>query len=88
MINWAKLPVGKSFQAHYHEDMEEVFVIIHGAARMTVAGQDVVMGPGDTVCVAPREVHHMTNVGQDEVDYLVVGISTGQDGKTVVVPSP
>ena len=33
----------------------------------------------------PREVHQMRTQGDEEVEYLVVGISAGQGGRTVVV---
>ena len=34
MVNWALLPVGQSFSPHYHEDMEEVFIVIRGRAEI------------------------------------------------------
>ena len=39
MINWAKLPVGTSFRLHYHEDMEETFIMVCGTAQMRIADQ-------------------------------------------------
>jgi mannose-6-phosphate isomerase-like protein (cupin superfamily) len=36
MINWALLPVGNAFERHYHEDMQEVFIIVRGMAKITV----------------------------------------------------
>jgi len=49
MINWARLPVGASFQAHYHEDMEETFVMIDGEARMEVGSAAVELRRGDAI---------------------------------------
>ena len=88
MINWAQLPIDSSFRSHYHEDMEEVFVLLSGQAEMTVSGQPFPMGPGDTMVVGPREVHTMRNVGDQLVQYVVMGISLEQNGKTVVVDEP
>ena len=85
MINWARLPVGASFQAHYHEDMEETFVMIEGEARMEVQGEVVDLRRGDAIMVEPGEVHRMTNCGAVDVEYLVLGVSLGRGGKTVVV---
>ena len=45
MINWARLPAGNRFAAHYHEDLQEVFLIVHGEAEMTVAGRTSPCGP-------------------------------------------
>lgn len=85
MINWAQLPVGSSFRTHYHEDMEEIFLLTEGLAEMKVGQQVIAMQPGDTVVVSPKEVHQMTNTGDCDVRYIVVGISLGQNGQTVVV---
>ena len=85
MINWARLPAGSSFSAHYHEDMQEIFIIVAGEAEMVVADQAVVLGRGDTIAIDPREIHRMTNRGSEDVEYVVVGISGNRGGKTVVV---
>ncbi len=85
MLNWSLLRGGKSFQPHYHEDMQEVFVIIHGAAKMQVDSQTVDLNAGDAVIIEPREIHQMENESEQDVVYLVFGIASGQDGKTVVV---
>lgn len=85
MVNWAELPIGKAFATHYHEDMEEVFIIATGTAEMTAGGDTVTLGPGDTAIIAPNETHTMRNVGDELVQYVVFGISTEKGGKTVVV---
>jgi mannose-6-phosphate isomerase-like protein (cupin superfamily) len=36
MINWSKMAPGKSFSAHYHEDMDEVFIMIQGKAEIRI----------------------------------------------------
>ena len=70
--------MGSSFSAHYHEDMQEIFIIVAGEAEMVVAGETVVVA-GDTIAIDPREVHRMSNRGREEVEYLVLGI-TGNQG--------
>ena len=85
MVNWSKLPVGKSFQPHYHEGMQEVFVLFSGTAKMTVEGQSFELVGGDAIFIDPQEVHEMKNTGDEDVIYLVFGISQESGGKTVVV---
>ena len=85
MVNWSRLPVGKSFQAHYHEDMQEVFIIVSGSVEMTVADMTCSLDAGDAILISPREVHSMKNVCVTDVNYIVFGISTEQGGKTVNV---
>jgi len=89
MVNWAKIPVGQGFAAHYHEDMQELFVIVSGRARIKIKDEgreeEEELGAGDGVLVPVRSVHSMLNVGEEDVVYLVVGVSAGEGGKTVVV---
>ena len=85
MINWAILPTGRSFRAHYHEDMQEVFVIVKGNARISVDKDKAQIGPGDVVVIPEGGVHKMENIGEETVEYVVIGISEGKRGKTVVV---
>ncbi len=85
MVNWASLPVGSSFAAHYHEDMQEIFIIISGEAEMVVAGETIRLGRGDTIAIDACEVHLMKNCGSENVEYVVFGITSNKGGKTVVV---
>jgi mannose-6-phosphate isomerase-like protein (cupin superfamily) len=85
MINWAKLPVGSSFAAHYHHDMQEIFIIVSGEAEMVVSGETIVLGRGDTIAIEANEIHLMNNRGSVDVEYVVVGITGNRGGKTVVV---
>jgi mannose-6-phosphate isomerase-like protein (cupin superfamily) len=85
MINWARLPAGNSFASHYHEDMQEIFIIVEGTAEMRVGDETATLARGDAIAIDPREVHQMANPGATDVEYLVVGISSGQGGRTIVV---
>ena len=85
MLNWSLCPKGSSFRFHYHEDMQEVFVILNGKVEMQVDDQHVVLHQGDAILIEPREVHKMTNPDDVDVEYIVFGIASGQGGKTVVV---
>ncbi len=85
MVNWARLPIGNSFSAHYHEDMQEIFIIVDGTAEMVVAGESATLQRGDSILIEPRAVHRMTNRGSQDVEYVVIGITGDRGGKTVVV---
>jgi mannose-6-phosphate isomerase-like protein (cupin superfamily) len=85
MINWAMLPTGRSFRAHYHEDMQEIFIIVKGNARITVDKETADLGQGDTLVIPAGGVHEMENIGTGDVEYIVIGISEGREGATVVV---
>ena len=85
MINWARMPVGKEFNLHYHETLVEIFVMLKGTADITVNDVTESIVPGDAVMIDIGEKHSMKNTGNEDVEYLVFGISTGPDGKTVNV---
>ena len=85
MINWARLPVGSSFRLHYHEDMEESFIIVSGTVEMRVDGKPHQLNAGDMLVVSPGERHDMENTSDSDVEYIVIGVSLGQGGKTIVV---
>lgn len=84
MVNWAKLPGGASFATHYHEDMDEIFVIVNGMVRMRVEEETTLLEKGDAVLVPMKKTHRMANPGTKDVEYVVFGISRQKGGKTVV----
>ena len=85
MVNWCKLKVGMSFQAHYHQDMEEIFILLKGRARVRVGEEEADLDKEEAVVIPPPMVHEMRNAGKEEVEYIVIGISGGKGGKTVRV---
>ena len=85
MINWSRLPAGSQFAAHYHEDMQEIFVMIEGIAELTVDNQHFELLPGDAAAIDPREVHQMHNRTDQDVIFLAMGIASGQGGQSVLV---
>ena len=85
MINWAKIPARKSFAGHYHEDMEEIFIILSGKVKITVGKEKEVVERGDLVVVPASMVHIMENLTDDDVEYLAIGVSGQKGGKTVIV---
>ena len=85
MVNWASLAVGKQFARHYHEDMQEIFILVEGAAEITVGMETATLCRGDAVVIAAREIHQMRNAGTEAVEYLAIGISSEAGGRTIVV---
>lgn len=84
MVNWSRMPAGRSFRRHLHEDMQEVFVILDGAVEMQVGDTSCRLQAGDAILIDPMEAHQMSNPGPDTVNYLVFGISSGSGGRTIV----
>ena len=85
MVNWAKLGVGKSFRPHYHQDMEEIFIILKGKSRVRIQEEEAELGKEEVVVIPVGRVHEMKNIGEEEVEYIAIGISQGKGGKTIVI---
>jgi len=85
MINWAKLPKGRHFQSHYHEDMDEIFIMMEGTCEIDINGERKILEKGDGVVVPVKSVHTMKNSGKDDAFYIVIGFSMGNGGKTINV---
>ena len=64
--------------------MEEVFILLKGRARIFAPGEEADLREGEAVIIPPREVHEMKNTGEEDLEYLAIGISQGQGGKTVL----
>lgn len=85
MVNWSKIPPGKSFNLHYHEDLTEIFIMIRGSVTMKVDGESFRLAIGDTVVVSPGEKQWMKNATAGVAEYIVIGIAHRESGKTVVL---
>ncbi len=85
MINWALLPAGNSFQAHYHEDMQEIFILVQGNTQINIGDESAELNTGDAVFIPVSAVHTMHNPHAEDAAYIAIGITLGQSGKTVVV---
>ena len=83
MINWSKLPKGKSFKPHYHEAMIEVFIVISGRIRAKVDGEEAILEKGDLVLVKEKQAHIFENISEEDVDYLCIGVVTSEGGRSI-----
>jgi mannose-6-phosphate isomerase-like protein (cupin superfamily) len=66
------IPPGKASLKHYHPVAEESYSVLSGTARMELDGETALLGPGDSVMIAPPQVHQIFNVGEDNLVMLVV----------------
>jgi len=84
MVNFAQMAVGASFRPHYHQDMDEIFLLLRGKARIRLEDEEAEIQKGEMVFLPTGRVHEMENIGDEEVEYIVIGISFGRGGKTIV----
>jgi mannose-6-phosphate isomerase-like protein (cupin superfamily) len=85
MINWAKMGVGKSFARHYHEKMAEIFIILSGKAEIEIDEVITFLEATDTIYIEQGAKHKMKNIGDENVEYIAIGVVEKAGGKTVVV---
>jgi mannose-6-phosphate isomerase-like protein (cupin superfamily) len=79
------MSAGKSLALHYHEYMEEVFIILSGEAEFEIDGEKETLEATDAVYVPQQAKHQMKNIGTGDLEYLAIGVVTKSGGKTVVV---
>lgn len=85
MVNSAVIKPGERFQKHYHEDMDEIFLIASGEGVGEVDGERVPLRAGDALMVEAREAHVIWNASDEhELVYFVFGITKDLGGRTVV----
>jgi len=69
-FNWRSMP-GGAITEHVHPYQEERFTITAGEAHFTVAGEQRVVGPGETLVVPIGVRHSESNPGSVAVDGVV-----------------
>jgi mannose-6-phosphate isomerase-like protein (cupin superfamily) len=55
-------PAGTASRAHWHRELEEVYVVTAGEGWLTLDGTRQPVGPGDIVVIRPRAVHRIEAV--------------------------
>lgn len=74
MINWATLLPARSFRAHCHEDMDEIFIMLNGKVEITIGNEREILEKGDAVVIPESSVHVMKNLTDKEVSYIAIGV--------------
>jgi mannose-6-phosphate isomerase-like protein (cupin superfamily) len=69
-VTWLHIPAGAEQRSHAHVDSEQVYVVVRGRGRMTVAGDVEDVSEGDLVFIPPATEHSIVNEGAD--DLLIV----------------
>jgi mannose-6-phosphate isomerase-like protein (cupin superfamily) len=66
-VTWLDVPGGVEQELHSHEEAEQVYVVVSGDGRMSVAGDTQTIQQGDLVMVPPATDHSIANDGHDEL---------------------
>ena len=84
------LAPGAATPVHRH-NCEEVFVILRGSGRLTIAGRDFDFGPDTTLIVPPEAAHQVVNTGPEELSFVVAlggaaAQTTTPEGEAIPLP--
>jgi quercetin dioxygenase-like cupin family protein len=71
------LAAGASSPAHSHPNCHEIIHLISGTVEQTAGERRYRMAAGDTVVVAPGEVHRTRNLSEREPAELLICYSAG-----------
>jgi mannose-6-phosphate isomerase-like protein (cupin superfamily) len=80
----ATVPVGGETIEHYHRLSEEIYFFTHGAGRMRLGDEEQVVGPGDTVVIAPGTPHKLWCTGEEPLRLLCCCAPPYSDEDTVI----
>jgi mannose-6-phosphate isomerase-like protein (cupin superfamily) len=69
-VTWVDVPPGGEQRAHSHPDSEQVYVIVRGRGRMSVAGDAEEVAEGDLVFIPPATSHGIVNDGTETLVYI------------------
>ncbi len=74
-VDHAVLSRGSSLGRHYHEHMDEVFVVLSGAGEMTIGDRTTRIGPGHVTLQRPGEGHGLLNPCEEHLDFVRVAVT-------------
>ena len=60
-VTWLEVPEGIDQELHSHEEAEQVYIVVSGRGKMTVAGDTQEIAEGDLVLIPPATDHSIAN---------------------------
>lgn len=73
-FEWNRVPAGAVIGEHIHTHTEEIYYIISGEAEMRLGQESRRVGPGDLIATPLNGRHGIANVGDTDLDFLVIEV--------------
>lgn len=73
-VTWLEVPPGAKQRLRSDEEAEQVYVVVRGSGRMSVAGDDQGVSEGDLILVPPATDHAIANDG--EADFALLSVQS------------
>ncbi|MBE6023430.1 MAG: cupin domain-containing protein [Cellulosilyticum sp.] len=79
-----KMPPHTSEDMHYHCKARQFFYILSGEAEMKCRNTIVKLETGSGIEIEPNEAHQMTNVSENDVEFIVVSMPKSHGDKIIL----
>ena len=76
MFASVKIPVGASLGVHQHVGNNETYYLIQGTGKYTDNGEVYTVKAGDTTFCADGDTHGIENIGDEDLIFIALIIST------------
>jgi mannose-6-phosphate isomerase-like protein (cupin superfamily) len=73
-FEWHRLPAGATINEHNHTLTEEIYFILAGQAEMRLGDEWRRIDAGELVATPLNSRHAIANVGDDDLDFLVMEV--------------
>jgi mannose-6-phosphate isomerase-like protein (cupin superfamily) len=83
-LDHAVLAPGSSLGYHYHDALEECFVVLGGQGHFTLDGETLALGPGSVTWQGIGQAHGLHNPADEELSFLRVAVGRRGEEYTTV----
>jgi mannose-6-phosphate isomerase-like protein (cupin superfamily) len=85
-VNALVIPPGYATGRHFHDEQEELYFVHAGTIEIELDGETHRLGPGGLARVDAATIRKITNVGDGDAVYVVVGAKDGYIGRDGRLP--
>lgn len=69
-LGYVSVNSGNTTETGFHDDEEEIYVILKGNAILTIGDKKQEIGPGSVAYVPRNHLHNMTCISEEKLEYL------------------
>jgi mannose-6-phosphate isomerase-like protein (cupin superfamily) len=79
-----KMPPNTSEDMHFHHKSKQFFYILSGEAEMKLKDTTILLKEGMGIEIEPMEVHQMSNISNEQTEFLVISTPKSHGDKEIV----
>ncbi len=80
-----RMPPGTTESLHFHSNAQQLFYILSGVASFSLEGQTYSLYANESIHVLPGQVHQISNLGKEELHFLVISEPKAHGDRTNVL---